>query len=915
MKNEKSTYEELEHEIFQLQKEIFELKSKQNISVEKLDLEPNILDKILDISPIGISYVDESGKVVYSNKIAEKIFRLPKLKLLEMEATSATWQATTLDGKPFPDEELPFSRVKNTKKPIFNIEHAIEYQGQKKVISVSAAPLLNITNDFIGMIAVVEDITDRKNAENEIRKSEEKYRLLFAENPQPMWIYDLETLAFLEVNQAAINHYGYSLEEFLSMTLKDIRPVDDIPALMDNVKNIRGNLTLSGEWRHIKKNGEIIVVEITSHSLISKNRHARHVLINDITENKRSQLDYQIMIKTSKDGFWIVDAITGKFLDVNQSYCDMIGYSRDEILQMTIQDVDAIETSEETKKHIERIKELGFDSFETKHKTKSGKIIDVDASVTFISFNGNKFFVSVKDISERKRAESEILKLSQAVEQSPVSVMITNLMGNIEYVNPKFVELTGYSSNEIEGKNPRFLNSGELPKEEYKKMWDTILSGKVWRGEFHNKKKNGELFWESASISTLTDNNGTMKYFLAVKEDITILKKSYEDLVFAKNKAQESDRLKSAFLANMSHEIRTPMNGILGFAGLLKESELSGEQQQEYINIIEKSGERMLNIINDIVSISKIESGIMDIHLSEMNVNNQLEFIYNSMKLDADRKNLTLSFTNALPDKEAVIKTDSEKFYSIISNLVKNAIKYTIKGNIEFGYHLKTVSETEVLEFFIKDTGIGIPKDRQEAIFERFIQADIEDKMARQGAGLGLAISRAYVKMLNGKMWLESKPNFGSTFYFTIPYNSKTKQKPVKKNLSYDWEDKTQLELFKVLIVEDDETSVALMLKMVSKLSKEVLTAKNGLDAINLCRLNPDIDLILIDIQMPVMNGYNATKQIRQFNKDVIIIAQTAFALSGDKENSLVAGCNDYISKPINREKLTEIIFKHLKNK
>ena len=254
-------------------------------------------------------------------------------------------------------------------------------------------------------------------------------------------------------------------------------------------------------------------------------------------------------------------------------------------------------------------------------------------------------------------------------------------------------------------------------------------------------------------------------------QNLDILKLN-RDLLKAKVKAEENDQLKSAFLANMSHEIRTPMNGILGFTGLLKEPKLSGEQQKKYIQIIEKSGDRMLNIINEIMNISKIESGIVDINLTEVNINNQLQFIYDSLKLDADHKKLHLTFTCPLTKKEAIIKTDNEKLYGILTNLVKNAIKYTDKGTIEFGC---TKKENEI-KFFVKDSGIGIPKKRLNAIFERFIQADIVDKMARQGVGLGLTISKAYVKMLGGKIWVESVEAKGSTFFFTIPSNINSKK-------------------------------------------------------------------------------------------------------------------------------------------
>ncbi len=248
-----------------------------------------------------------------------------------------------------------------------------------------------------------------------------------------------------------------------------------------------------------------------------------------------------------------------------------------------------------------------------------------------------------------------------------------------------------------------------------------------------------------------------------------------KELVNAKEHAEESDRLKSAFLANMSHEIRTPMNGILGFSELLKEPDLTGEQQQEYILMIEKSGARMLNIINDIIDISKIEAGLMKLDIRESNINEQIEYIYTFFKPEVEAKGMKLAFKNNLPAKEAFIKTDREKLYAILTNLVKNAIKYTNKGSIEFGYFKKV----EMIEFYFKDTGIGIPKDRQEAIFERFIQADIADKQARQGAGLGLSITKAYIEMLGGKIWVESQDGIGSTFYFTLPYNAE----PMKESV------------------------------------------------------------------------------------------------------------------------------------
>jgi PAS domain S-box-containing protein len=388
-----------------------------------------------------------------------------------------------------------------------------------------------------------------------------------------------------------------------------------------------------------------------------------------------------------------------------------------------------------------------------------------------------------------------------------------------------------------------------------------------------------------------------------ISERITLL----TELTIAKEKAEESDRLKSAFLANMSHEIRTPMNGILGFSELLKTPNLSGEEQQKYIRIIEKSGARMLKIINDLVDISKIEAGVMQLHMNESNINEQVDSVYALFKPEADAKKINLSYKNPLPAREAIIKTDHDKVFAILSNLVKNAIKFTEKGAVELGYDLESGNGPKVLEFYIKDTGIGVPKDKQEAIFERFVQADIEDKMARQGAGLGLAISRAYVKMLGGKIWVESEEGQGSTFYFTLPYNAESVIKTNDRQLAPS-EINNDVRRLKTLIVEDDEFSELLLDETVKTFSKEVLKARTGVEAVEQCRSNPDIDLVLMDIRMPEMGGYEATRKIREFNKEVTIIAQTAYGLAGDREKSIKAGCNDYITKPINRNELLAMI-------
>jgi signal transduction histidine kinase len=411
--------------------------------------------------------------------------------------------------------------------------------------------------------------------------------------------------------------------------------------------------------------------------------------------------------------------------------------------------------------------------------------------------------------------------------------------------------------------------------------------------------------YTSESVRLMDLYSGVLIYLLLT---ILLLNFALRFYRSEREKAQLADKLKSAFLANMSHEIRTPMNGILGFAELLKEPNLSGDEQKQYISIIEKSGERMLNIINDIVDISKIESGLIKVDIHETNINDQIEYIYNFFRHEVESNGVSLSYKTALPEEQAIINSDSEKLYAVLLNLVKNAIKFTHHGSIEFGYKLKPGSQSRLLEFYVKDTGIGIPVDRQEAIFERFVQADLTDTHAYQGAGLGLSISKAYVEMLSGKISVESEPGVGSLFSFTIPYNPKLVQKPVIDSSAGEEVRQDPVFNLKILIAEDDMASEMLISREVQKFCRELLKVKTGVAAVEACRNNPDTDLILMDIKMPKMDGYEATREIRKFNSNVVIIAQTAFVLPGDRQKSLDAGCNDYISKPINNVALEKLI-------
>ena len=467
----------------------------------------------------------------------------------------------------------------------------------------------------------------------------------------------------------------------------------------------------------------------------------------------------------------------------------------------------------------------------------------------------------IRDITERKQAEQKLIIANEAILQSeenfrrsisesPMGICIVSVDGEIIYVNKALLDIYGLNSLEEFTSTPAI---NRYTPESYAQHQERKEKRKNGQGVFdyeisivcanagirHVKVSRREVLW-----------NG-IKHYQVINLDITEQKKLTIDLIAAKERAEESDRLKSAFLTNMSHEIRTPMNGILGFTELLKEPNLTSEEQQKFIGIIQISGARMLNTINNIVDFSKIESGLMNVDIEETNINDKIEFTYKFFKPEVESKCLQFLFKNGLPSKEAIIKSDNEKVYVLLTNLIKNAIKFTYEGSIEFGYEKKG----EYLEFFVKDTGIGIPQNQHKIIFERFRQGSESYNRNYEGSGLGLSICKSYVEMLGGEIWVESEEGKGSTFYFTIPYNAVSEEKSaIWKDVSEE-DKEVQVKKLKILIAEDDKISNSLLTRMLQKISYEVIQAKTGLEAVLACRKHPDLDLVLMDIKMPVMDG------------------------------------------------------------
>jgi PAS domain S-box-containing protein len=651
---------------------------------------------------------------------------------------------------------------------------------------------------------------------------------------------------------------------------------------------------------------EKLVVELT---IVNKE------LTNQVEKRKQTELalkesneKYSKAFQSSPYSITISRLEDGGYIEVNDTFVSISGFTRKEALSNSVIGTNIWVDKEERNSVISALLSgKNVEGKEFQFRKKNGEIMTGLFCAKIIYINKEPYMISsVDDITERKIAENLLKESEQKsmsiMENSADAIFITNQQGKYVYTNKAVSVMLGYTSEEMKSKTISDISPPNKIKE-YFKFFEQILNEGKGFTEIELLKKDGNYI--STDLNAVILPDGTIYESC---RDITERKQAESELIKAKEKAEESDRLRSAFLTNMSHEIRTPMNGILGFAELLKEPNLSSDDQQDFIQTIQISGARMLNTINSIVDMSKIESGLTKVNIQETILNEKIEFTYKFFKPEVEIKGLKFLFKNGLPLNESIIKTDNEKVYGILTNLVRNAIKFTYEGSIEFGYKKKG----EYLEFFVKDTGIGVPKRQHQIIFERFRQGSESHNRGYEGSGLGLSIAKSYVEMLGGEIWVESEEGKGSIFYFTIPYNPALGEKVTIENVVSAEHKEVEIKNLKILIVEDDEISYSLLTRTLQKISYEVLHAITGVQAIEACRNNPDLDLVLMDIRMPNMDGNEATRQIRQFNKDVIIIAQTAYAFTGDKEKSIEAGCNDYISKPINKTLLYELIRKYI---
>jgi PAS domain S-box-containing protein len=691
------------------------------------------------------------------------------------------------------------------------------------------------------------------------------------------------------------------------------------------------------------------LVEAQTHELKATHKATLNLLedLNEENEARKkieeilrhSEEKYRTIFENVQDVFYQTD-LEGTVLEISPSIKHFSEFSREEIIGSPV--ANLYYNPDDREIFLNIIKETGeLRDYELTLRTKTGvvKHVSINARLAFDS-EGNPHHIdgAIRDITERIQSQETLkeseLRFRLLFDKAPLGYQSLDIDGNFIDTNQAWLDTLGYERDEVIGK---WFGSFLTPmyQEGFRKRFPIFKAQGKIHSEFEMIHKNGDIRFIAFDGRIGTDINGAFKQTHCILKDITEQKKaeiqiqenneqieaqnkelqllikelnhSNAELLISKEKAEESDHLKTAFLHNISHEIRTPMNSIVGFAEFLTDPDLTMEKRSHFTNIIVNSSYQLLSIISDIVSIATIEAGQEKIVEKDVNLNSSLKMLLDQFVLKVNSQEVGIILKHLLPDNEVTIKTDETKLVQVISNLIGNAIKFTKKGYINFGYKLKG----NELEFFVEDTGIGIPADKYQDIFNRFSQ--VESTTARQfgGSGLGLSISKAYVELLGGKIWLKSELGKGSTFYFTLPYK-KTANDLHTDNYAINTKQTKQDKLKTLLIAEDEESNFLLLEELLSSMNFNIIKATNGFEAVEICKSGKQIDLVLMDIKMPVMDGYEATRLIKSLNPNLPVIAQTAYSTEIDRSKVLACGCSDFISKPIKKELLISKIQEHL---
>ncbi len=790
----------------------------------------------------------------------------------------------------------------------------------EKITAIISGEILEFKDDQYLLLSL-RDITERKKIEKILIENEERLRLSLHAASQGMYDIKIQTDEVV-VNDEYALMLGYDPKTFVEKSTnwnERIHPDDyekwekayrDYIAGKTDKYKIEFRLkSKDNQWKWIMSLGKIVEYDNEGKPVRMLGTHT------DITTKKlieeelgKSEQLFRTLAEHSPVGIFRTDQ-AGSTTYVNKYWCELSNLSFEEAMGDGWFKVVHPDDKKMLAENWEKATSHNTDSrAEYRFLLPDGRIKWVIGNaVPLRNADGiiTGYLGTITDITERKEAEATLRKLSQAVEQSNVSIVITNKDGIIEYVNPKFSEVSGYGIEEILGKNPKLSKSGYHTVEFYKDLWDTILSGKNWQGEIQNKKKNGELYWEFDIISPIFDETGNITHFVAVKEDVTEKKKMFEELITAKENAEEMNKAKSSFFANMSHELRTPFVGILGFAELLEET-LTDPEEKDFAAKIVQSSLRLTDTLNKILNISRLESAFYELNLTPVNINELITDISGLFVQYAKTNNTVIKVETEFIDRE--IKTDIKLLEEILNNLLNNAVRFTKNGEIK----IRSEKINSFLRLTVSDTGIGIPEDKQAIIWQEFRQASEGFNRSFEGTGLGLTLTRKYVILLGGTINMESEENKGTIFTIEIPvvFVEEAESKP-GNNLKVETKtsDHKYSQKHKILFVDDDLVSCEYVNKVLGNIYK-IDFINNGDEALSIVKKN-NYDILLLDINLGKgIDGVELMQAIRKLKKysNTPLVAVTAFAAESDKIEFLSKGFTHYISKPFTSSELKNLI-------
>jgi len=880
----------------------------------------------IDATNDGIWDYDMKTNRVFLSANAQNWFGYKDTKTLHHDE----FYDTIIHKDDIPIVENEFNTVANGHTNIVDIEFRVNTvtAGCKWIRLRGKVVLRDSEGKTIRMIGTFADISGRKQTEKELERSHKDFQSYFDYGTVGQAIIGPDK-SWIGINQKACQLLGYCKEELTGLTWIDLSHPEDIQESLDLFNQVvEGKIdNYNFEKRYVRKDGSIVFAH--AYVVCSRNEDGsvKHFLGSflDITEQKKyeeSIRNERKILRTLVDNLpftvYVIDK-EGRKVISNKADLATMGYNIEaEIVGKT--DIELFPGEIGERGHADNMgvinsglpiinQEEDFSDSNGQQKwLLTNKVPLFDANNQTLGLIGFGL-----DITEQKSLQQKIID-SEAyyrtlINISPDGTIVTDLEGNITFHSKKMCQIFGA---------PEYLDSiGEsvfdwITPENLEAVvlnFKSIISGERVPHTLPYKclKYDKTEFWCELSSSPLLDPSGKPKGLMIACRDTTDRKEAEEKLILALNRAEESDKLKSALLRNISHEIRTPMNAILGFSTLLGEPEISEEIRKSYIETIQASTNQLLSIITDLVDISKVEANLVKKNISELNLNELVSSTHNQFKMRATHKDISLNITMGLPNESANIITDQTKLIQVISNLLSNAIKFTEHGQINFGYTL----ENQIVKFHVSDTGIGIPSEYHSKIFNPFFQVERELSRRLDGTGLGLSLCKAYVELLGGTIWVTSEMGGGSSFFFTIPFEPVEPSNLIMQTILNEQESVFPKPL-RILIAEDDENNLNYLLLLFSELNVKTILAKNGEEAVAKCKEQKNIDLVLMDLKMPVMDGYEATRQIKSFLPNLPIIAQTAYV--NDKEKAFEYGCTDFISKPFTKEEIIAIIKRNARN-